>query len=261
MRRNEIADLTTFIEVAEHLSFRAAALKLGVTPSALSHTMRQLEDRLGVRLLNRTTRSVAITDAGRRLLDEVRPAIDRIAGAIEHLNEERARPIGHLRIHTNGLGALAVIAPAWNRFVAAYPDVQLEVGIDEGRIDIVANGFDAGIGAREGVPADMIAVRVLGPIKGTVVGSPAYFALRPPPRTPDDLARHSCIQFRRNQVGELLKWPFQNDAKRRRISVKGPVTVNQMNMAVRAALDGLGIAYTTEAYADPFLRGATRPGA
>jgi DNA-binding transcriptional LysR family regulator len=132
VRRNEIADLTAFIEVAEHLSFRAAALKLGVTPSALSHTMRQLEERLGVRLLNRTTRSVAITEAGQRLLHEVRPAIDRISAAIEHLNEDRARPAGHLRIHTNDLGSLAVIAPAWSRFVTAYPDVQLEVGIDEG---------------------------------------------------------------------------------------------------------------------------------
>jgi DNA-binding transcriptional LysR family regulator len=254
MPRSEIADLTAFIEVAEHLSFRAAALKLGVTPSALSHTMRQLEERLGVRLLNRTTRSVSITQAGQRLLNEVRPAIDRISAAIEHLNEERTRPVGHLRIHTNDLGALAVIAPAWSRFVTAYPDVQVEIGIDEGRIDIVASGFDAGIGIRDGVPADMIAVHVSGPIQAAVVGSPAYFALRPQPRTPDDLERHNCIQFRRNQVGELLKWLFEHDGKRRRISVKGSVTVNRMNMSVRAALDGLGIAYMAEAYAEPFLR-------
>jgi DNA-binding transcriptional LysR family regulator len=167
MRRNELVDLTAFITVAEHLSFRAAALRLGVTPAALSHTIRQMEERLGVRLFNRTTRRFALTDAGQGLLHEVRPARDRISGAIEHLNDERARPAGHPRVHTNDLGALAVIAPAWSRFVTAYPDVQLELGVDEGRIDIVVRGFDAGISLREGVPADMFTVRVSGPIRGS----------------------------------------------------------------------------------------------
>jgi DNA-binding transcriptional LysR family regulator len=254
MRRSDLGDLTAFVAVAEHSSFRAASVRLGVTPSALSHTMRQMEERLGVRLLNRTTRSVAITDAGQRLLQEIRPAIDRISGALDDLNEERARPSGRLRIHTNGFAALAVVVPVWSRFVDAYPDVQLELGVDEEIVDIVAREFDAGIGLREFVPADMIAVRVSGPMKVAVVGAPTYFARTSEPRTPDDLVRHSCIQYRRFKDGDLLKWRFQRDGKRLQIATTGPVTVNRSDLATRAALDGLGIAYLVEALAEPFLR-------
>lgn len=254
MRRSDLSDLTAFVAVAEHASFRAASVRLGVTPSALSHTVRQMEERLGVRLLHRTTRSVAMTDAGQRLLQEVRPAIDRIAGALDDLNEERGRPSGRLRIHTGGFAALVVVAPIWSRFVEAYPDVQLELSTDEENVDIVAKGFDAGIGLREFVPADMIAVRVAGPMKVAVVGSPAYFARTSEPRTPEDLARHRCIQYRRFKDGELLKWRFQRDGKRLQVAVTGAVTVNRSDLAARAALDGVGIAYLVEALAEPFLR-------
>ena len=172
MDRGNLADLTVFVAVADHLSFRAAASRLGVTPSALSHSMRQLEERLGVRLLHRTTRSVSVTDAGRRLLDRLRPAIDQIADALEDVNQERQRPLGRLRIYAVHVAAAAVIAPVWGRFLSTYPDVHLELAVGEAPVDIVAKGFDAGIGPRDRAPADMIAVRVMGPMKVAVVGAP-----------------------------------------------------------------------------------------
>src|SRR5258708_6519315 len=196
MDRSNLADLTAFIAVADRLSFRAASSQLGVTPSALSHSMRQLEDRLGVRLLNRTTRSVSVTDAGLRLLEQLRPAINQIDGALEDLNQKRLRPMGRLRIYAVHVAAAAVIAPIWRRFLSTYPEVHLELAVGEAPIDLVAKGFDAGIGPRDRVPADLIAVRVMEPMKVAVVGAPTYFARRRPPRTPDDLAQHSCIQFR-----------------------------------------------------------------
>jgi DNA-binding transcriptional LysR family regulator len=255
MDRGHLADLTAFVAVADRLSFRAAASQLGVTPSALSHSMRQLEERLSIRLLHRTTRSVSLTDAGRRLLDRLRPAIEQISGALENLNQERQRPMGRLRIYAIHLAAAAVVAPIWGRFLSTYPEVHLELAVGEATIDIVSKGFDAGIGPRERVPADMIAVRVTGPMKIAVVGAPSYFARRRPPRTPDDLARHSCVQYRVAAEGDVLVWPFERNRKsRRRISVNGRVMVNDIELAVRAAVDGLGIAYTVEAVAEPFLR-------
>src|SRR5260221_3397405 len=191
MDRGDLANLTAFVAVADQRSFRAASSGLGVTPSALSHSMRQLEERLGVRLLHRTTRSVSVTDAGLRLLERLRPAIDQIAGALEGLNQERQRPSGRLRIYAVHVAGAAVIAPIWHRFLSKYPEVHLELAMGEAPIDIVKMGFDAGIGTRARAPADMIAVRVTGPTKIAVVGAPAYFARRPSPRTPDDLAQHS----------------------------------------------------------------------
>jgi DNA-binding transcriptional LysR family regulator len=254
MNRADLADLTAFVAVADQLSFRRAASRLGVTPSALSHSMRQLEERLGMRLLNRTTRSVSVTDAGLRLLERLRPAISEIAGALEDLNQERQRPVGRLRIYAIHLAASAVIAPIWGRFLSTYPEVHLELAVGEAPIDIVAKGFDAGIGPHDRVPADMIAVRVMGPLKVVVVGAPTYFARRRPPRTPDDLARHICVEYRREADGDVLVWPFERNHKSRRISVNGRVMVNETDLAVRAAVDGLGIAYTVEALAEPFLR-------
>src|SRR6202789_4237795 len=149
MDRGDLASLSAFVAVADHLSFRAAASRLGVTPSALSHTMRQLEERLGLRLLHRTTRSVSVTDAGHRLLERLRPAIDQIAGALEDLNQERSRPFGRLRIYAIHMAAAAVIAPIWKRYLSTYPEVHLELQVSEAPIDIVAKGFDAGIGPQD----------------------------------------------------------------------------------------------------------------
>jgi DNA-binding transcriptional LysR family regulator len=254
MDRSHLADLTAFVAVADQLSFRGAAARIGVTPSALSHSMRQLEERLGMRLLHRTTRSVSLTDAGRRLLDQLRPAIDQIANALENLNQERQRPVGRLRIYAHFVAAAAVIAPTWVRFLSTYPEVHLEIVVGDAPIDIVAKGFDAGIGPRDRVPADMIAARVMGPMKIAVVGAPTYFARRRTPRTPDDLARHSCVQFRTGGDGEVLPWRFERNRKSPRISVAGRVMVNNADLALRAAVDGLGIAYTLEDLAEPFLR-------
>jgi DNA-binding transcriptional LysR family regulator len=254
MDRGDLPNLSAFVAVADQRSFRAAASRLGVTASALSHSMRLLEERLGVRLLHRTTRSVSVTDAGLRLLERLRPAIDQISGAIEDLNQERQRPSGRLRIYAVLLAAEGVIAPIWGRFLSTYPEVRLELALGEATIDIVSQGFDAGIGPRDRAPADMIAVRVMAPMKVAIVGAPAYFARQRPPRTPDDLARHSCIQYRRAADGDIFKWAFKRNHKSRQISVDGRLMVNSPFLAVRAAVDGLGIAYTIEALAEPFLR-------
>jgi DNA-binding transcriptional LysR family regulator len=253
MRRTDLADLTAFVAVADNLSFRAAASRLGVTPSALSHTVRHFEERLGFRLLNRTTRSVSPTDAGLRLLDRLRPAVEQISRGLEDLKGEQGHPFGCLRLYVTHLAGAAVIAPVWARFLSSFPDVQLEVHTAEAPADIVAKGFDAGIGPKDWAAADMIAVRVTGPMRVAVVGAPTYFARRRPPRTPDDLARHSCVQYRR-AAGTVYEWPFERDGKSRQISLDGRVMVNDMDLAVRAAADGLGVAYTIEALADPFLR-------
>lgn len=254
MHRTDLADLTTFIAVADHLSFRAAALRLGVTPSALSHSMRQLEERLGVRLLHRTTRSVSLTDAGHRLLARVRPAIDQVVGALEDLDQERSRPFGRLRLYAIHMAAVAVITPIWQRFLSTYPEVHLELQVGEATVDIVAKGFDAGIGPQDRAAADMIGVRVTGPMKVAVVGAPSYFARRRAPRTPDDLALHSCVQYRQGADGAVFEWQFERGGTSRKMSVNGPVMVNDPDLAMRAAVDGLGIAYTIEALAEPFLR-------
>jgi DNA-binding transcriptional LysR family regulator len=254
MDRGDLANLTAFVAVADQRSFRAAASRLGVTPSALSHSMRQLEERLEVRLLHRTTRSVSLTDAGMRLLERLRPAISEIAGALEDLNQDRQRPLGRLRIYAAYVAGAAVVAPIWGRFLSTYPEVHLELAVGDVPIDIVAKGFDAGIGPRDRASADMIAVRVMGPMRIAVVGAPTYFAKRRPPRTPEDLARHSCVQLRTAGDGTVLAWPFERNRKSRRISVEGRVMVNNGDLAVRAAVDGLGIAYTLEALAEPFLR-------
>lgn len=253
MRRAGLDDLTAFIAIADHRSFRAAATGLGVTASALSHTMRQLEERLGVRLLNRTTHSVSLTDAGLRLLERLRPAIEQVVGALEDLNRERSRPFGHLRIYVNQLSAAAVIAPIWRRFLSTYPEVHLEIQVGEAPVDIVAKGFDAGIGLRDRAAADMVVVRVMGPVKIALVGAPSYFARRPAPRAPEDLAHHMSVQFRRAN-GAVFEWPFERNGKTQKISVDGRLMVNVPDLAVRAAVDGLGIAFAVEAYVEPFLR-------
>ena len=254
MPRSDLNDLAAFVAIADGLSFRVAASHLGVTPSALSHSMRQLESRLGVRLLNRTTRSVSVTDAGLRLLEQLRPAIGQIDGALEGLNQERQRPFGHLKIYAGHLAATAVIAPIWGRFLSTYPDVRLELRVDDTPADIVAMGFDAGIASKDRIATDMVAVRVAGPLKVAVVAAPTYFAKRRPPRTPDDLARHSCIRYRMAAGGALHEWSFDRNGKEQRVSLDGRVVVNYSDLAVRAAVDGLGVAYTIEALAEPFLR-------
>ena len=254
MNRNDLADLNAFVAVANHLNFRAASAQLGVTASALSHSMRQLEERLGVRLMHRTTRNVSLTDTGLRLLEGLRPAIEQISGALDALHQQRQRPFGRLRIHASSLAATAVIAPVWGRFLSTHPDVRLELWVEPRQLDIVASGFDAGVGPRHWAADDMIAMRLCEPMKVVVVGAPKYFERRRPPRTPDDLAAHSCIQYRFTPSGATMPWTFERNGRAKRLSFAGAATVNIPELAVRAAVDGLGIAYTVEALAAPFLR-------
>ena len=253
MRRADIADLAAFVAVADHLSFRSAATTLGITPSALSHTMRHFEERLGLRLLNRTTRSVSLTDAGLRLFDRLRPAVEQISRGFDDLKGEQGHPFGRLRLYVTHLAGAAVIAPLWERFLSTFADVQLEVHTAEAPADIVEKGFDAGIGPKDWAAADMIAVRVMGPISVAVVGAPAYFARRRPPRTPDDLAHHDCVQYRR-AAGAVFEWPFERNGQSQCLSLNGRIVVNNTDLAVRAAVDGLGVAYTVTSVAAPFLR-------
>ena len=214
MDRGDLANLSAFVTVADQRSFRAAASRLDVTPSALSHSIRQLEARLKVRLLNRTMRSVSVTEAGQRLLEQLRPALGQISNALENLNQERERPLGRLRIYATHSAAAAVVAPVWGRFLSTYPEIYLELAVAEGPIDIVAKGFDAGIGPQNRVAMDMIAVRVTGPMQVAVVGAPSYFARRRPPRGPEDLARHTCVQYRQLADGDVFDCRLSGAANR-----------------------------------------------
>jgi DNA-binding transcriptional LysR family regulator len=254
MQRNALPDLNTFLAVAEHLSFRAAAAHLGLTSPAVSHAIRQLEEKLDVRLLNRTTRSVSLTDAGLHLRERLRPAFSQIAGALTELNEDLKRPSGHLRIRATPLAAPVALMPMWQRFLSTYPEVHLELRVELGRPDIVASGYDAAIGPKDWIAADMIAIRITGPLKLVVVGAPSYFASRQPPRAPDDLAAHRCIQYRFGENDETRKWAFERNGKTKRVGVTGGLTVNGADLAIRAAVDGLGLAYTAEALVAPLLR-------
>jgi DNA-binding transcriptional LysR family regulator len=254
MRRGELSDLNTFLLVAEHLSFRAAAERLELTAPAVSHSIRQLEARLGARLLNRTTRSVSLTHAGVRLLHRLRPAFNQISGALEELSEEQQRPTGRLRIWAAPLAPSIVIMPMWQRFLSTYPEVHLEIWIDMGRVDIVESGFDAVIGSKRWAASNVIGVRITGPIEIAVVGAPTYFAGRRLPRTPDDLVSHNCIQYRLGAKGPVAKWHFERNGRAREIAVSGRLAVNTTELALGAALDGIGIGYIPESLAAPFLR-------
>lgn len=253
MVRAELRDLAAFVAIADELSFRAAADRLGVTPSALSHTIRELEGRHGVRLFNRTTRKVALTSAGERLLARLRPALDDISGAMQALDQERQRPFGRLALLTVPTAVPAVITPIWARYLAAYPDVQFELSVDTSPRDIVASGFDAAIGLLEWAAADMIAVRVTGLTRGAFVASPAYLARRGAPRAPEDLERHSCIRHR-GADGALVAWRVEQKGRVVMLDPPPRVVVNDPLLALQAATDGLGISFGSERLAEPYLR-------
>ena len=255
MHRRDFSDLNTFIVISDHLSFRAAAARLGVTSSALSHSIRQLEERLGVRLLHRTTRSLSLTEPGIRLLDRLRPGMEQISGALEELKKQQHRPSGRLRIYTNtGWAVSTVIAPVWEHFLSSYPEVHLELCVDSAPIDIVAAGFDAGVTVRSRVPSEAIAVRVSNAMQIAVVGCRGYLAKRSAPRTPNDIASHRCVVFRFARDSEVNRWTFERNGRRRTISVPGVITVNSTEAAIQAAVDGVGLAYLAEDLVQPFLK-------
>jgi DNA-binding transcriptional LysR family regulator len=243
MRGSEFAELKAFAAVVERASFARAADHLGLSPSALSQTIRQLEARLGVRLLNRTTRSVAPTEPGRRLHERIAPMILEMDAAVAEAVAATARTAGTLRINTLGMAAKKIIAPRLGRFHRAHPDVVLDIVIDDGLSDIVAGRFDAGIRVGERLEKDMIAVRLTPDVKLLAVASPDYLAKRGEPRTPADLHRHACINWRFPGSGRIYRWPFEKKGKKVEIAVEGPLISNHQDVVVEAALQGLGILY------------------
>lgn len=242
MKRDELGDLAAFLAVAEERSFTRAAAKIGLSQSALSHTIRRLEARLGLRLLLRTTRSVAPTEAGERLAESLRPAFDGIEARIEALSELRDRPAGTIRITCGEHSARTVLWPALERFLPLYPDIRIEIATDYRMVDLAEGRFDAGIRLGEHLAEDMIAVPI-GPDKRMlVVGSPAYFADRPIPKTPHDLTAHACINLRLPTRGGLYVWEFEKDGRPLNVRVDGPLIVNDMDLMMKGALSGLGLA-------------------
>jgi DNA-binding transcriptional LysR family regulator len=246
MRREELADLSAFAAVAEERSFTRAAAKLGTSQSALSFTVRRLEERLGVRLLSRTTRSVAATEAGERLLRTLGPALDKIGAELAALSELREKPAGTIRITTGEHSAEAVLWPALAKLLPQYPDINVELVIDYGLTDIVAERYDAGVRLGEQVARDMIAVRI-GPDFGmAVVGAPSYFARRPKPRRPQDLTAHDCINLRLPTYGGLFAWEFEKRGRELKVRVEGQLVFNNIALRLHAALAGFGLAYVPE---------------
>lgn len=242
MRREDLIDLNAFMAVAEERSFTRAASKLGTSQSALSHTINRLEARLGVRLLNRTTRNVVPTEAGDRLLGTLRPALDEIDGELASLSALRDKPAGTIRITTLDHAAETILWPVLARLLPDYPDVRVELSLDNGLRDIVAERFDAGVRMGERVAKDMIAVRIGPDLRMAVVGSPSYFARRPRPRTPHDLAEHDCINLRLPTLGGLYAWELGKGGNELRVRVDGQLVFNSVPMILRAAVAGFGLA-------------------
>ncbi|MGO6718043.1 LysR family transcriptional regulator [Rhizobium ruizarguesonis] len=249
MSRDSINDLTVFLAVAREQSFTRAAAKLGVSPSALSHSMRLLEERLGVRLLTRTTRRVSVTDAGERLLHSIEPHFDGIDTALAALTELRDKPAGTVRITAGEHPTTSILWPAIERLLPEYPDIKFEITVDGALTDIVAERYDAGIRLGEQLNADMIAVRIGPEMRMVVVGSPDYFARHPKPSTPQDLTAHACINLRLPTYGGYLVWEFEKDGREVRVRVDGPLAFNTTQMVMRAALGGVGLAYLFEDHA------------
>ncbi|MDX6535581.1 MAG: hypothetical protein QOF68_3325 [Gaiellales bacterium] len=254
MPRGSLSDLIAFLAVARQRSFTKAAAQLGVSQSALSHTIRALESRLGVRLLTRTTRSVAPTEAGERLLQRVGPSFDEINVALAALSDMREKPAGTVRITAGEHAAVSVLWPALGQPLKSYPDVKVEIIVDYGLTDIVAEGYDAGVRIGEQVAKDMVAVRIGPDLRMAVVGAPSYFTNRSRPKVPQDLTGHSCINLRLPTYGGLYAWEFEKDGRELRVRVEGQLVFNNLALRINAALAGLGLAYLPEDQVHPHLR-------
>ena len=253
MPRSNINDLLAFLAVARERSFTRAAAQLGVSQSALSHTIRGLEERLGLRLLTRTTRSVAPTEAGERLLRTVGPKFEQIDIELAALSELRDKPAGSIRITIGEHAAQAVLWPALEKLLPHYPDIKVEISINYGLTDIVAERFDAGVRLGDQVAKDMIAVRIAPDMHMAVVGSPAYFARRPKPQTPHDLAAHDCINLRLPTYGGIYAWEFEKRGRELKVRVEGQLVFNNIALRLNAALAGMGLAYMPEDVVQPYL--------
>jgi DNA-binding transcriptional LysR family regulator len=253
MQRAHFDDLLAFLAVARERSFTKAAAKLGVSQSALSHTIRELEERLGLRLLTRTTRSVSPTEAGERLLRNVGPRFDEIEAEIADIRELRKKPAGTIRLTATEYAADAILLPKLAKLLPAYPDVKVEITIDYGLTDIVAQRYDAGVRSGEQVAKDMIAVRIGPDMRMAVVGTPSYFKGRPEPKKPQDLVNHNCVTLRLPSHGGLYAWEFEKGGRELRVRVDGQLTCNTTAQMLNAALAGLGLAYVPEGLAQPHL--------
>jgi len=246
MPRQDVNDLIAFLAVARERSFTRAAAQLGVSQSALSHTIRALEERLGVRLLTRTTRSVAPTDAGERLLLNVGPRFDEIETELSALSALRDRPAGSIRITTGEHAAETILWPKLADFLPRYPDIKVELNLDDGLTDIVAARFDAGVRIGEQVAKDMIAVRIGPDFRMVVVGSPGYFKRHERPKRPQDLTQHACINIRLPTYGGLYAWEFEKRGRAIKVRVDGQLVFNSAALRIKAAMTGLGLAYIAE---------------
>jgi DNA-binding transcriptional LysR family regulator len=246
MFRETVSDLIAFIAVAREGSFTRAAVQLGVSQPALSQAMRGLEERLGVRLLNRTTRSVAPTEAGERLLRSIEPQFAQIEGSLLALTELRDKPSGIVRITSTQHAAETVLWPRLSKLMRDYPDITVELVTDEGLTNIVSERFDAGVRVGEFVEKDMIAVRIGPEMRQAIVGTPDDFKTRPVPKRPEDLTGHRCIKMRRVTRGGYFPWEFEKRGREINVRVEGQLAVNSLELARSAALDGLGLAYLPE---------------
>jgi DNA-binding transcriptional LysR family regulator len=246
MPRENLNDLMAFVTIAREGNFTKAAGRLGVSPSALSHTMRALEARLGLRLLTRTTRSVSPTEAGEHLLRTIGPRIDEIDAELAALNEFKAKPSGTVRLTTGEHAADTVIGPALARILPAYPDIRVEMNIDYSLTDIVAGRYDAGVRMGEQVAKGMIAVRIGPELRMAVVGAPSYFVNMPKPDMPQDLTTHNCINLHLPTLGGLYAWEFDKDDREIKVRVDGQLVFNSSTQILNAALNGHGLAYVPD---------------
>src|SRR6266702_3846967 len=246
MERGNLDDLLAFLAVGRERSFTKAAARLGMSQSSLSHTIRELEARLGVRLLTRTTRSVAPTQAGERLLQTIGPRFEEIEAEVSAVRDLREKPAGTIRITATEYAADAVLLPKLAKLLPQYPDIKVEIVVDYGLSDIAAQRYDAGVRWGEQVAKDMIAVRIGPDMRMAVVGAPSYFATRSPPKTPQDLTGHNCINLRLPSHGGLYPWEFEKGRRKLNVRVEGQLVLNSAPQMVNAALAGFGLACVPE---------------
>ncbi|HST92168.1 MAG TPA: LysR family transcriptional regulator [Brevundimonas sp.] len=257
MDRETWNDLAVFAAIVEAGGFTRAGATLGVTASALSHRIRRMEARMGLRLLNRSTRSVAPTEAGERLLASLRPAMLEVDAALAALDTDRAKPAGRVRISAHRSAAFRLVLPRLAGFAEAYPEVKVELVVDDGLVDIVRAGFDAGIRRLPSLEQDMISVRLDDGVKLTTVASPAYLRAFGTPETPSDLKNHRCLNYRLPTAGSIYRWTFERDGQTTTLDVPGPFVTNDIDMLCEAAIEGLGIACVIETQAAPHLEAGT----
>ncbi len=253
MQRTNLNDLTAFLTVARERSFTRSAAKLGISQSSLSHLIRDLETRLGIRLLTRTTRSVSPTEAGERLLNTVGPKLEEVESELASLSELRDKPSGTIRLTSTDYGTDTILWPKLMTFLRKYPEIKVEIITDYGLTDIVSQRYDAGVRPGEQVAKDMIAVRIGPDIRMAVVGAPSYFRDRREPKKPQDLVHHSCINLRLPTHGGLYAWEFEKGNRELKVRVEGQLTFNGTAQMLNAALSGFGLAYVPDDLAQPHL--------